>query len=273
MKKILSTLLAIFILQSLVLTLTLDQQEVQIKNQIKKIRSEITRLNSLKLATSSKARIAKLVNLVEGHEARIQTMVEQLAQIERKRIQQQRAKEAVIEEPRAVPVEVVPAQAAPVAPQPEETVAEEQPAKRINFEIGALAGIYSAGTGVLGEVRLALPHIWGPATTSLRFAGGLTQSENTDRRYAPVLLDYILNFPAGWFSGVENYLGLGLNYVVMTTGRVAGSYGAQVSYGIESRGFGGMFFGELGYGVLRTGFTPAHRGLSAMVGYRRPWGF
>ena len=93
MKKILSTLLAIFILQSLCLTLTLDQQEAQIKNQIKKIRSEITRLNSLKLATSSKARIAKLISLVEGHEARIQKMVEQLAVIERKRIQQQRAKD------------------------------------------------------------------------------------------------------------------------------------------------------------------------------------
>jgi hypothetical protein len=77
------------------------------------------------------------------------------------------------------------------------------------------------------------------------------------------------NFPPDWFSGVENYLGFGLNYVVLTTGRVSGSAGGQVLYGVESEGFDGRLFGEIGYGIVRTGFSASQRGLTVMAGYRR----
>ena len=91
------------------------------------------------------------------------------------------------------------------------------------------------------------------------------------RRFAPVMFDIVLNFPAGWFTGVENYLGGGLNYVVKMTGQTAGTVGGQIFYGIESEGFGGKLFGEIGWAALRTGFSPSQKGTTILFGYRTPW--
>ena len=74
-----------------------------------------------------------------------------------------------------------------------------------------------------------------------------------------------------WCVSVENYVGGGLNYVVLTSGRVSGSLGGQLFYGIESKGFNGILFGELGIGILRTGFSPDHQGLTLLLGYRTNW--
>lgn len=158
--------------------------------------------------------------------------------------------------------------------QPEEVSDQPKPEKKkwLEFEIGSTAGLFSASTGAFGELRFALPYIFGPATTSLRIGGGIAQSEDTSRRYAPVQIDGILNFPAGWFTGVKNYLGAGLNYVVLTSGRIPGTIGGQAFYGVESGGFGGKLFGEMGFGILRTGFSPPHQGVTVLFGYRRDWG-
>jgi hypothetical protein len=149
----------------------------------------------------------------------------------------------------------------------------EQKGKRLEFEIGGSVGLFAGTTALLGELRFALPHIIGPATTSFRVAGAYAQSEDSSRRYAPLCVDGILNFPAGWFTGVDNYLGAGVNYVVQTSGRKSGSFGTEVFYGVDGEGFGGRLFGELGYGYLNTGFGPSHQGMTVLVGYRRGWGF
>ncbi|MFA5114316.1 MAG: hypothetical protein WC529_08505 [Candidatus Margulisiibacteriota bacterium] len=139
----------------------------------------------------------------------------------------------------------------------------------LRHEVGGYGGFFAGTTAFFGELRVPFRFIFGPATTSLRLSAGLAQSRETDRRFLPVNGDLMFNFPPGWFTGVENYLAVGLNYVAMTTGRKAGTVGGQVSYGIVSDGFGGIVFGELGYAILRTGFSPSHKGASVLVGYRK----
>lgn len=150
---------------------------------------------------------------------------------------------------------------------------EERETKRFKFEIGGAVGLFAAATALNGELRFPLPYIFGPAVTSFRIAGGYAQSVDMGRRYASLQIDGIFNYPPGWFTGVDNYLGAGLNYVVLTSGRTSGSFGGEVFYGVEGTGFGGKLFGEIGYGILRTGFSPSHGGTTLLVGYRREWGF
>lgn len=152
--------------------------------------------------------------------------------------------------------------------------ADELPEKlefqpQFKFEIGASSGLLAGATAFLGEARIPLRYVYGPATSSFRVALGYAQSKDGTRRYIPLQLDGILNFPPGIISGIENYLGMGLNYVLLTSGRTAGTIGGEVFYGVESEGFGGKLFGEMGYGMLRTGFSPMHNGVSLLIGYRR----
>ncbi|NQT30114.1 MAG: hypothetical protein HQ596_06055 [Candidatus Saganbacteria bacterium] len=141
------------------------------------------------------------------------------------------------------------------------------------IEIGATVGIFANSTSFFPEIRLPLSYIVGPALSSLRISGGIAQSMDTQRRYVPLSVDFILNYPPGWFSGVENYLGVGVNFVVLTTGWKTGSLGGEVFYGIDSSGFGGKIFGELGYGFLNSGAFPSQRGATLLIGYRRKINF
>jgi len=241
-------------------------EATQIRNKITKIRKEIKRLMSKLTQTSIKSKRAAIMELIEGHEARVAKMEGELRSLE----------EAEAEEmPPALEPEVVVTPEVLVKPEviPEEEEKTVAPSRRFELEIGGLAGLYGAATGAFGEVRFDLPIIYGPATSSLRIMGGLAQSEDASRRYAPIMIDGILNYPAGYFTGVENYLGAGLNYVVLTTGQRPGIVGGQIFYGVESNGFGGRLFGEIGFGILRTGFSSSHKGINVLVGYRTKWGF
>jgi hypothetical protein len=138
----------------------------------------------------------------------------------------------------------------------------------IKYEVGAVYGFFAGATTFLGEVRVPLRFVFGPATTALRLATGLAQSRDADKRYVPVNLDLVFNFPPGWFTGVENYIGCGLNYVALMSGRQPGTIGGELFYGVVSDGFGGVVFGELGYAMLRSENNPSHKGVTALVGYR-----
>lgn len=164
-----------------------------------------------------------------------------------------------------------------VAPTPETSLeglvsAEAGAAKEriggVKPEIGAVYGLFAGATTFLGEARLPLRFIFGPATTAVRLAAGLAQSRDTTNRYVPVNLDLVFNFPPGWFSGVENYIGFGLNYVALMTGHQPGTAGGELFYGVVSDGFGGIVFGELGYAALRGGTGPSQKGTTVLVGYR-----
>jgi len=45
--------------------------------------------------------------------------------------------------------------------------------------------------------------------------------------------------------------------------------GGQIFYGVEGAGFNGILFGEVGYAILRTGFSDARKGTIVQVGFRR----
>ncbi|HVN67906.1 MAG TPA: hypothetical protein VMT55_05990 [Candidatus Sulfotelmatobacter sp.] len=140
---------------------------------------------------------------------------------------------------------------------------------RFRPEIGSVGGFFAGATSILAEVRLPLRLIIGPATTKVRLASGLTQSRDTNYRFIPANLDLIFNLPPGVLTGVENYFGAGLNYLVSTSAGKAGGLGGEVFYGVQSEGFNGLLFGEIGYALMRPGFIPAHYGATILVGYRQ----
>lgn len=138
--------------------------------------------------------------------------------------------------------------------------------------VGVNGGFFGGATAFLGEARVPLRMVFGPALTSLRISAGLAQSRDTGTRYYPANLDLLFNFPPGWFTGTDNYIGFGLNYVVSTTMGKPGTVGGELFYGVESEGFGGTVFGEVGYAILRTGFSPSHKGGTVLVGLRKTLG-
>ena len=230
MKKL---LLGLFVLLFFLSPIFADQQET--RAMIAKIRKEIVVQESKLKTVTNKDQRKKIQETIFGHHARIRKLEEEL-------VYQQMSLPApvVAPEPEPAPVLEVAQPAPPKQLQPKRE-------SRFKFELGATAGVFASTTAVNLEMRLPLVWIVGPAKTSLRASGSFSQTENADRRYAFAACDGILNFPAGWLTGVENYLGVGLNYTMMTTGRRSGALGGQLFYGIESEGFGGRIFGEMGW--------------------------
>ncbi|MEA3492811.1 MAG: hypothetical protein U9R38_00305 [Candidatus Margulisiibacteriota bacterium] len=244
MKKALLILFILMLITPIIAQETILSEKDQLLVKGAKIEKEVARLEGKLKLTRSKARRLKLNSLISGHRARIEKLEGEMVELGK------------------------------IDEITEETVIVEEGEKgeaRLEFEIGGLAGIFAGATGLYGELRLDLNRVYGPATTSVRLSGGFAQSESGDRRYAPIHIDGILNFPPGIITEVENYIGVGLNYVLRTTGQVPGAIGGEIFYGVQSEGFSGKLFGEIGYGVLRTGFTPAHSGLTLLIGYRRDW--
>ncbi|MBI5400462.1 hypothetical protein HZB07_07685 [Candidatus Saganbacteria bacterium] len=231
----------------------------KLKQQINSLRAEINQLHK-KTANQLK---------IKNQKAKLEQLIKQLAAVEKAQLQKQRLraeKFAAQHKGGALnnngSLEGLEEPAAAVA-------SLKQP--RWRGEAGIIAGMFGGATGIFGELRLPLRYVFGPATTSYRVGGGLTQNADDNRRYVTVDFDGIINYPAGWLSGVDNYLGAGINYVVLTSGRIAGTFGGEVFYGVESRGFGGKLFAELGYGILRSGVSPSLKGTTVLLGYRAGW--
>ncbi len=158
----------------------------------------------------------------------------------------------------------------PVTLEAEEVKQEESsPERKLPFEIGGSFGALAGATCVNAEARFNLPYVLKAANTSSRISLGYAYARDDSRKYVPLCADVMLNIPPGKITGMDNYLGVGLNYVVITSGRVPGTIGGQMFYGVEAEGFGGKVFGELGYGILRTGFSPSHGGVTLLIGYRK----
>ena len=142
------------------------------------------------------------------------------------------------------------------------------------YELGVIAGLFSGATALNGEIRFPLQKVFGPATTAVRYLFGVAQSGNAATRYYPVQADYIFVFPPEYITGVENYLGIGLNFTLYSTGGGIGMLGGQVCYGVQSEGFNGKLFGEIGYGLINSGsFSSSQKGISLLMGYRKVWPF
>ncbi|MGB9613840.1 MAG: hypothetical protein ACPL4K_06705, partial [Candidatus Margulisiibacteriota bacterium] len=257
--QIFTFLFLFFILTSSVFAQNLSSKQLkQIKSEIEKAKKEIIRLEKKLKVTKNKKLRGIIVDKIDIYRAQIKKLESR-----------SKPQPKVAVEPKEVPKYL------PISPEVVEEaiitteVITSEKEKRFKQEVGAVFGLFSGATLFAVEARFSLPYVFGPVLTTSRLALGLAQSKDMDRRYVPINFDFILKFPPGWFSGVENYLGAGLNYVAYTSGGRSGTFGGQAFYGVESEGFGGMVFGELGYGVLRTGFSPSHKGVTVLVGYRK----
>lgn len=239
--------------------------------EIKPVAAELKRLDN-KIA-GLKARLAKaqkkqlkaditdLINLLQAKKAKIKTNLKLRELLPKKSGPKSSTRQGTTES--SVSFEAGPEE--PLNALPE---IELKPRSRFRYEVGATYGFFAGMTSLLGEVRVPLRTVIGPTTVNLRLVTGLAQGRDDGRRFIPVNVDLIFNFPPGWFTGVENYLGCGLNYTALTTGQKSGTLGGELCYGVESEGFGGTVFGELGFAFIRTGFTPSYKGMSVLIGYR-----
>ena len=155
---------------------------------------------------------------------------------------------------------------------PQET-AENIERQKFRHSVGIGGGFFGGTTSFFGGARFPLKVVFGPALMSIRVGAGLAQSRDAGTRYYPATFDFLFCFPPGWLTGTDNYIGFGLNYVVSTTLGKAGTVGGEIFYGVESEGFGGIVFGEVGYSILRTGFSPSHKGGTVLVGMRKVLGY
>lgn len=238
------------------------KQVKTLNSQITKLQQEINRLNKKLKATKAKAARTAIIDKLDADRAQLAKLKASLAP--KPAPAPKPAKHAPTFEAFAEATNEV-EELIPVSPEVE---AREKFYSRTKNEVGLMGGFFAGATTWLGEVRFNVRKIIGPTTLSVRAATGLALSREQDRRFLPLNLDLIFSFPPGWFSGVENYLGAGLNYLVLTTGSKQGTFGGEAFYGIQSEGFGGMLFGELGYAIMRTGFSPSHKGVTVLVGYR-----
>jgi hypothetical protein len=130
------------------------------------------------------------------------------------------------------------------------------------YEFGISLGLLAGIPG--GSVEFK----WNQLKTGVMYAQGKDLDGN-ERKNALVFVDGIYRFssPVKRDNGV--YLGGGLNCLVYTTGQVQGGVGAEIYLGIDSIiGKTESVYVELGYGVIRTGFSPTINGLNAVLGYR-----
>ncbi|MBU0502120.1 MAG: hypothetical protein KJ811_02620, partial [Candidatus Margulisbacteria bacterium] len=240
--------------------------------------TQVTLLEEKLAAATTKDRRDQLLTLIYSYHARLNKLeeivassgpgiVDEIEKIEeRGKVEEKKEPDPPVNMPAVQPREVIP-----------EVVIEQRPEQpkrepRFRLNIGGNGGLFGTAIVLGGEVRGGLGGVVGPATTAWRIGGRYAQTEDSTRRYALINVDGILNFPAGWFSGVPNYLGGGLNYALLTTGGRAGTFGGELFYGVETTGFGGNLFGEIGFSVLRTGFSPSCKGATLLFGWRNDWG-
>lgn len=257
-KRILVFLVLINLLAGAGFAQALSKEQIaRYKVQISKFQQEITRLKKRLAVTKANKKRIDILDQIDVNQAQINKL--------NKLLYPKPVPKPEVKVPLANPTFEATSEEA-IAPEGEGL---KKVKKGFGFEVGGVYGFFAGATTLLGEVRFPLRYVLGPAVTSVRAATGLAQSRGTDRKYVPLNLDLIFNFPPGYFTGVENYLGAGLNYVVLTSGRKQGTIGGEIFYGVESEGFGGMVFGELGYATLRTGFSDSHDGVTVLLGYRK----
>ncbi len=255
-KKLMLFLLMFLLLAGFSLAQALSPKEIaNYKAQIAKNQKEIARLKKKLAATKDKEMRIIIMDKIDSFQGQINKMERQLSP-----------------KPAPQPKVFVP-KVIPFTEAITEEVSVKEEEKKIKtvsrYEIGAVYGFFAGATAFLLEARFPVGLVLGPATTSFRISSGLAQSSDASRRYVPLNLDAVFNFPPGWFTGVDNYIGAGLNYVVLTSDQKSGTVGGEIFYGVASEGFDGIIFGEIGYAYLRTGFSPSHRGLSCLVGFRK----
>ncbi len=104
--------------------------------------------------------------------------------------------------------------------------------------------------------------------TGIMYAQG-EDSEKVLRKNALIFADGILEITPLSLDGVGSYIGGGFNYLAYTTGKVVGIVGGELYIGMQSQmDKKNITFVELGYGAIRTGFSPSFKGLHAIIGMK-----
>lgn len=160
----------------------------------------------------------------------------------------------------------------PPRPRPPKPSPRPRPAQpRMKMTQIGLSGGYVAGIpGAIADIRFHNP--FALLRTSTRLGACYAQGKDTagiTRKHALLMLDGIYRLNPPHAQGLRSYIGVGLNYDVYTTGQTSGDLGYQAYYGIEGGPFGGgQTFFEVGYGKIRTGFSPEYTGVTALMGFR-----
>ncbi|MFA4906000.1 MAG: hypothetical protein WC645_05805 [Candidatus Margulisiibacteriota bacterium] len=154
--------------------------------------------------------------------------------------------------------------AAAAKPKPEKL--RTQPALEAGLSFGFLANIPAAVIDLRWHNIMEWERV--SARTGVIYAQG-EDTNRTLRKHALLFLDGIYRLDSMAMRGAGTYAGAGLNYLVYTSGRVSGTWAGQVYVGLDSRiSKREVLYVELGYGYIRTGFSPTYRGLNAAIGYR-----
>ena len=104
--------------------------------------------------------------------------------------------------------------------------------------------------------------------TGLMYADG-NDANGFERKHALIFADGLWRLSQLEDNRVGIYIGGGLNYLVLTTGRVSGAVAGETYAGLDSKmGRNETLFVEMGFGAIRTGVSPSYKGLNAVLGYR-----
>jgi len=129
-----------------------------------------------------------------------------------------------------------------------------------NFSLGYFAGIPAA------SLSLQYFNLFRQFSVSGRV--GITYAQGQDRKNALISLDGLYHPEADYLLGLHSYVGAGVNYNAYTTGQKSGAFGGQLFCGLEGESPSGIYFLEIGYGALRTGFSPSFKGSTLQVGFK-----
>ncbi|MBI5698970.1 hypothetical protein HZC35_01490 [Candidatus Saganbacteria bacterium] len=154
----------------------------------------------------------------------------------------------------------------PVAAKPKPERLRTQPALEAGLSFGYFANVPAAVADLRWHNIMEWERV--SARTGVIYAQG-EDTDKTLRKHALLFLDGTYRLDSMGMRGAGTYAGAGVNYLVYTSGRVSGTWAGQVYVGLDSRiGRREVLYVELGYGYIRTGFSPTYRGLNAALGYR-----
>ncbi|MFA4966831.1 MAG: hypothetical protein WC624_01260 [Candidatus Margulisiibacteriota bacterium] len=104
--------------------------------------------------------------------------------------------------------------------------------------------------------------------TGLMYADG-KDADSIERKHALIFVDGLWRLVQPEDNRVGVYAGGGLNYLALTTGHVSGAVAGEIYAGLDSKmGKSETLYVEMGFGAIRTGFSPTYKGLNAFLGYR-----
>ena len=236
MKKFIACLVLVSLMLSIVATVAVARTRRQ---EMKAVKAYVKSLEAKKRGARRPARIRKIEEMIKAQNRRLRKL------------------EVEVDVPGGRPV--IPGGKKPVRPM----------AKQARTEIGVVGGMLASMIGGGAEIRFHNP--FDLISTTLRITGNYAQGTDSDsvaRRHVIMGVDWMYRLNPPHTRGIKSYVGLGANYNVYTSGRVSGTLGGQAFYGVEGSAGGGNMFFEVGYGLVRTGFSPNFMGINAIVGYR-----